>query len=222
MNVSLQWLGDHVDFSEYSIQQLDELLTFAGIEVEGIESLPNHLVVAQILSSDKHPDAEKLSVCQVDDGSGTPRQIVCGAKNYEVGDKVPLALPGCVLDAGGGKSFEIKEGKLRGVDSLGMMCSAKELGLAEDADGVLILSPDLKPGTPMAEVYPAVFELEITPNRPDCLSHLGVSSLHMVLAILWSAGVYYTVVCPMCFPCFTSCFTCVQPYFILFHSFPSD
>ena len=130
MNVSLQWLGDHVDFSEYSIQQLDELLTFAGIEVEGIESLPNHLVVAQILSSDKHPDAEKLSVCQVDDGSGTPRQIVCGAKNYEVGDKVPLALPGCVLDAGGGKSFEIKEGKLRGVDSLGMMCSAKELGLA--------------------------------------------------------------------------------------------
>jgi phenylalanyl-tRNA synthetase beta chain len=175
MNVSLQWLGDHVDFSEYSIQQLDELLTFAGIEVEGIESLPNHLVVAQILSSEKHPDAEKLSVCQVDDGSGKPRQIVCGAKNYQVGDKVPLALPGCVLDAGEGKTFEIKEGKLRGVDSLGMMCSAKELGLAADADGLLILSPDLKPGTPMAEVYPAVFELEITPNRPDCLSHLGVA-----------------------------------------------
>lgn len=175
MNVSLQWLGDHVDFSEYSIQQLDELLTFAGIEVEGIESLPNHLVVAQILSSEKHPDAEKLSVCQVDDGSGKPRQIVCGAKNYQVGDKVPLALPGCVLAAGEGKSFEIKEGKLRGVDSLGMMCSAKELGLAADADGLLILSPDLKPGTPMAEVYPAVFELEITPNRPDCLSHLGVA-----------------------------------------------
>lgn len=175
MNVSLQWLGDHVDFSEYSIAQLDELLTFAGIEVEGIESLPDHLVVAQILSSEKHPDAEKLSVCQVDDGSGKPRQIVCGAKNYRVGDKVPLALPGCVLDAGGGKTFEIKEGKLRGVDSLGMMCSAKELGLAADADGLLILSPELKPGTPMAEVYPAVFELEITPNRPDCLSHLGVA-----------------------------------------------
>ncbi len=175
MNVSLQWLGDHVDFSEYSIAQLDELLTFAGIEVEGIESLPDHLVVAQILSSDKHPDAEKLSVCQVDDGSGKPRQIVCGAKNYRVGDKVPLALPGCVLEADGGKTFEIKEGKLRGVDSLGMMCSAKELGLAADADGLLILSPELKPGTPMSEVYPAVFELEITPNRPDCLSHLGVA-----------------------------------------------
>ncbi len=175
MNVSLQWLGDHVDFSEYSISRLDELLTFAGIEVEGVKSLPDHLVVAQILSSGKHPDAEKLSVCQVDDGSGTPRQIVCGAKNYQVGDKVPLALPGCVLDAGDGKTFEIKEGKLRGVDSLGMMCSAKEIGLAADADGLLILPPDLKAGTPLSEIHPAVFELEITPNRPDCLSHLGVA-----------------------------------------------
>lgn len=175
MKVSLQWLGDHVDFSEYSIQRLDELLTFAGIEVEGIESLPDHLVVVQILSSEKHPDAEKLSVCQVDDGTGKPRQIVCGAKNYQVGDKVPLALPGCVLDGGGGKAFTIQEGKLRGVDSLGMMCSAKELGLAADADGLLILSPELKAGTPMSEIYPAVFELEITPNRPDCLSHLGVA-----------------------------------------------
>ena len=175
MNTSLQWLGDHVDFSEYSIQQLDELLTFAGIEVEGVESLPDHLVVAEVLSSEKHPDAEKLSVCQVDDGSGKPRQIVCGAKNYKVGDKVPLALPGCVLDGGDGKTFEIKEGKLRGVDSLGMMCSSKEIGLGEGADGLLIMASDLKPGTPLPEIYPAVFELEITPNRPDCLSHLGVA-----------------------------------------------
>ena len=104
-----------------------------------------------------------------------PRQIVCGAKNYQVGDKVPLALPGCVLDAGDGKTFEIKEGKLRGVESLGMMCAASEIGLTDDADGLMILSPDLTSGTPLAEVYPAVFELEITPNRPDCLSHLGVA-----------------------------------------------
>lgn len=175
MNVSLQWLSDHVDFSEYSMAQLDELLTFAGIEVEGIQSLPDYLVVGEVLSSEKHPDAEKLSVCQVDDGSGKPRQIVCGAKNYKVGDRVPLALPGCVLDAGGGKSFTISEGKLRGVDSLGMMCSAKEIGLAEAADGLMILPANLKPGTPLTEVFPAVFELEITPNRPDCLSHLGVA-----------------------------------------------
>lgn len=175
MNVSLQWLSDHVDFSEYSMSQLDELLTFAGIEVEGIQSLPDHLVVAEVLSSERHPDAEKLSVCQVDDGSGKPRQIVCGAKNYKVGDKVPLALPGCVLDAGGGKTFTIGEGKLRGVDSLGMMCSSKEIGLGEGADGLLILPATLKPGTPLRDVFPAVFELEITPNRPDCLSHLGVA-----------------------------------------------
>jgi phenylalanyl-tRNA synthetase beta chain len=175
MNVSLKWLSDHVDFSEYSMSELDDLLTFAGIEVEGIQSLPDHVVVAEVLSSGPHPDADKLSVCQVDDGSGTPRQIVCGAKNYQIGDKVPLALPGCVLDGGEGKTFEIKEGKLRGVDSLGMMCAAAEIGLTDDADGLLILSPDLKPGTPLGEVYPAVFELEITPNRPDCLSHLGVA-----------------------------------------------
>ncbi|MEM9281086.1 MAG: phenylalanine--tRNA ligase subunit beta [Verrucomicrobiota bacterium] len=175
MNVSLKWLSDHVDFSEYSMSELDDLLTFTGIEVEGIQSLPDNLVVAEVLSSEKHPDADKLSVCQVDDGSGEPRQIVCGAKNYKVGDKVPLALPGCVLDAGDGKTFEIKEGKLRGVESLGMMCSASELGLNDDADGLMILSPDLTSGTPLAEVYPAVFELEITPNRPDCLSHLGVA-----------------------------------------------
>lgn len=175
MKVSLEWLGDHVDFSEYSLARLDELLTFAGIEVEGVESLPDRLVVAQVLASEKHPDAEKLSVCQVDDGSGTPRQIVCGAKNYRVGDKVPLALPGCVLDAGGGRSFEIKEGKLRGIDSLGMMCSAAELGLATESEGLMILPPELAPGTPMSQVHPPVFDLEITPNRPDCLSHLGVA-----------------------------------------------
>lgn len=175
MNVSLQWLSDHVDFSEYSMTQLDELLTFAGIEVEGVQSLPGQLVVAQVISSEKHPDAEKLSICQVDDGSGTLRQIVCGAKNYQVGDKVPLALPGCVLDGGGGKTFTISEGKLRGVASLGMMCSAKEIGLPEGVDGLLILPPELKAGTPLSDVFPAVFELEITPNRPDCLSHLGVA-----------------------------------------------
>lgn len=175
MKVSLQWLGEHIDLSDYSIDQLDALLTFAGIEVEGVEAMPDKMVVSQIVSSVKHPDAEKLSVCQVDDGSGSPRQIVCGAKNYKEGDKVPLALPGCTLTTPDGKAFEIKEGKLRGVDSLGMLCSAQELGLEEKSDGLLILSPDLVPGTAMSEVFPAVFELEITPNRPDCLSHLGVA-----------------------------------------------
>ncbi len=161
---------------QLSESELEALLRRAGLEVAAIEtrgvSLPK-VVVARILESKQHPNADRLSVCQVDDGSETPRQIVCGAKNYKVGDKVPLALPGAVLPG----DFKIKVGKLRGVESEGMMCSAKELSLAEEADGLLILDPSLEPGTPLSEVFPAetLLELEITPNRPDWLSHLGVA-----------------------------------------------
>jgi phenylalanyl-tRNA synthetase beta chain len=154
----------------------------AGVEVEGIETtgcvIPN-VVVAEIKSSEQHPNADRLSVCQVDDGSGTARQIVCGAKNYKVGDKVPLALPGAKL----GPDFTIKVGKLRGVESQGMMCSADELGLSATVgyrgaeDGLLILPPDTKLGTPIGDVFPGdtVLDLEITPNRPDLLSHYGIA-----------------------------------------------
>lgn len=178
MNVSLNWLRDHVDFDSYSIQELDDLLTFAGIEVEGVQTRGvdiDHLVVAEILSAEKHPDADKLSVCQVDDGAGPdkPRQIVCGAKNFKVGDKVPLALPGCQLTP----DFQIKVGKLRGVESHGMLCSGEELGVEEKSEGLLILDASVKPGTPIRDLFgqDTIFELEITPNRPDCLSHLGVA-----------------------------------------------
>lgn len=186
MKVSLNWLRDHVDFDDYSLSGLDDLLTFAGIEVEGIESRGVHLdqlVVAEVLSSEKHPDADRLSVCQVDDGGGpdAPRQIVCGAKNYRVGDKVSLALPGCVL----GEGFEIKVGKLRGVESHGMLCSGSELGLEAESDGLLILDGDARPGTPVRDLFgqDTIFELEITPNRPDCLSHLGVARELAALAL---------------------------------------
>jgi phenylalanyl-tRNA synthetase beta chain len=177
MNISLNWLGDHLDLSDHSIEDLDSLLTFAGVEVEGIESLGvaiDHLVVGEILSSDKHPDADKLSVCRVDDGSGTPRQIVCGAKNYAVGDKVALALPGCSL----GENFTIKSGKLRGVESHGMLCAAEEIGLpATDYDGLLILDASATPGQAVGELFDndTLLELEVTPNRPDLLSHLGMA-----------------------------------------------
>src|SRR5678815_1076566 len=119
------------------------------------------------------PNADRLSVCQVDDGTGTPRQIVCGAKNYKVGDKVPLALPGAELPG----DFTIKVGKLRGVESQGMMCSAKELNLAEDAEGLLSLSPDAKTGAPIGGLFPGdtILDLEVTPNRPDLLSHVGMA-----------------------------------------------
>jgi phenylalanyl-tRNA synthetase beta chain len=130
-------------------------------------------VVAQITSSAPHPNADRLSVCQVDDGSGERRQIVCGAKNYRVGDKVPLALPGAVLP----NDLRIKASKLRGAESQGMLCSAKELALAEDAAGLLILSPHARVGAPISEIFPndTIFEVEITPNRADLLSHYGLA-----------------------------------------------
>lgn len=175
MKVSLNWLKELVELPA-SVAELSDLLTKAGVEVEGIEVRgvqTDKVVVAQILESTQHPNADRLSVCRVDDGSGEPRQIVCGAKNFKVGDKVPLAQPGAVLPG----DFKIKVGKLRGVQSEGMMCSAKELGIAEDAEGLLILPPELVIGTPLSTLYPAdtILDVEVTPNRPDLLSHLGMA-----------------------------------------------
>jgi len=176
MQVSLNWLQTHLDLSRYTTPQLSDLLTFGGVEVEGIEQkglATDKVVVAQIQSFEQHPNADKLSVCQVDDGSGTPRQIVCGAKNFKAGDKVPLALPGASLPGG----FEIKEGKLRGVDSNGMMCSAKEIGLGEDTGGLWILDAALPVGKALNQIVESdtLLDLEITPNRSDLLSHLGLA-----------------------------------------------
>ncbi|MEO6848565.1 MAG: phenylalanine--tRNA ligase subunit beta [Chthoniobacterales bacterium] len=175
MNISLQWLRDYVDW-DGSVDELVELLTRTGIKVERVETsgvnIPK-VVIGQILESTQHPNADRLSVCRVDDGSGTPRQIVCGAKNYKVGDKVPVALPGAVLPG----DFKIKTGKLRGVESEGMLCSGKELGISVDAEGLLILSPDAKVGDAVSTLFPSgtMIELEITPNRGDWLGHIGVA-----------------------------------------------
>jgi phenylalanyl-tRNA synthetase beta chain len=182
MKVTLNWLKEYVDF-DWTPEQLAERLTMLGIEVEGVEKHAGEfegVVVAEILASDKHPNADKLSVCRVADGKGE-RQIVCGAKNYKVGDKVPLALPGCTLPTGPGQPpFTIKVGKLRGVESQGMMCSAKELGLAEDAEGLLILPADAQVGQGLAQHLgrsggDVVYDLEITPNRPDLNSVIGIA-----------------------------------------------
>jgi phenylalanyl-tRNA synthetase beta chain len=175
MKISLNWLRDYVAWNG-SVDELVTLLTSTGLEVAEVSTrgvdFPK-VVIAQILESSQHPNADRLSVCRVDDGSGQPRQIVCGAKNYKVGDKVPLALPGAVLPG----DFKIKTGKLRGVESEGMLCSAKELGIAEDAQGLLILPADAPVGKPISELYPAdtTLELEVTPNRGDWLSHVGVA-----------------------------------------------
>jgi phenylalanyl-tRNA synthetase beta chain len=174
MKFSLRWLSHYIDLT-VPVPQLLDKLTLAGTEVEhvdvtGVDS--PHVVVAQILSSVPHPNADRLSVCQVNDGTGT-RQIVCGAKNYKVGDKVPLALPGAKLPG----DFVIKESKLRGELSQGMLCSAKELALAEDAEGLLILPADAPVGKKFSEYQPGdtIFEVEITSNRPDLLSYRGIA-----------------------------------------------
>lgn len=176
MNVSLNWLNDHLDLADYSLQQIDDLLTFAGVEVEGIQQkgVPSDkIVVAQIKSAEQHPNADRLKVCMVDAGEGELRQIVCGAQNYKVGNKVPCALPGA--DLGGG--FVIKEGKLRSVESKGMLCGADEIGLISEEDGLLILPEDSEVGKPLQEMYDTdtIIEVEVTPNRPDLLSHTGMA-----------------------------------------------
>ena len=175
MKFSVNWLREFVELPP-SIEQLADLLTMAGIEIETIESRGanfDQVVVAQIQQSRQHPNADRLTVCIVDDGSGRTRQIVCGAKNYQVGDKVPLALPGAELSG----ELRIRESKLRGVDSEGMLCSAKELGVGEDAAGLLILSPEARIGAPIGEIFPTdtIFDVEITPNRGDLLSHFGLA-----------------------------------------------
>ena len=175
MKFSVNWLREFVDLPKRP-EEIADLLTRAGIETKNIETRGanvDNVIVSQITASSRHPNADRLSVCEVDDGSGTKRQIVCGATNYKAGDKVPLALPGAKLPNG----TEIRKSKLRGVESEGMLCSPIELGLGEEASGLLILSPDAKVGTPIADLFPAdtILDVEITPNRGDLLSHFGLA-----------------------------------------------
>jgi phenylalanyl-tRNA synthetase beta chain len=175
MKFSVNWLREFVDLPKKP-EDIAELLTRAGIETKNIEKRGaniDNVIVSQITASSRHPNADRLTVCEVDDGGGAKRQIVCGATNYKAGDKVPLALPGAKLPNG----MEIRKSKLRGVESEGMLCSPTELGLGEDASGLLILSPDAKVGASIANLFPAdtILDVEITPNRGDLLSHFGLA-----------------------------------------------
>lgn len=180
MKISWNWLSSLLDTEGLSPQEAAELLTLSGLEIEGIEVFGQNealdsVVVAEIVSMEPHPNADKLSVCQVRDGQGgEERQIVCGAKNMQVGDKVPLALPGTQMPAG----FKIKKSKLRGVVSNGMLCGSDELELGEDEDGLMLLPGELEVGAPVLKALQlgdTVLDISVTPNRPDALSHLGVA-----------------------------------------------
>ncbi|HZF01170.1 MAG TPA: phenylalanine--tRNA ligase subunit beta, partial [Methylomirabilota bacterium] len=189
MKVTLNWLKQYVDFN-WSPEELTGRLTMLGLEVEGVQKISgafDGIVVAQVVSRDKHPNADKLSLCRVNDGTGE-RQIVCGAQNFKAGDKVPLILPGASLPpkAGEKEPFTIKVGKIRGVESHGMLCSHEELGIDPESiglkkeDGLLILREDAKVGQSFGEYLgrsgsDVVYDLEVTPNRPDLNSVIGIA-----------------------------------------------
>ncbi len=179
MKISLKWLHDYVDISDYfrKPEELGEILTQAGLEVEEITQQGKdlaHVVIGVILEKGKHPDADKLSVCKVTTGEGVIHQIVCGAQNHKDNDRVIVALPGAVLPG----NFSIKNSTIRGVESSGMLCSFKELGQQEQGDGIVILPTDAPIGKDYAEyagLDDVTFELKVTPNRADCLSHYGLA-----------------------------------------------
>ncbi|MBL4576367.1 MAG: phenylalanine--tRNA ligase subunit beta [Opitutaceae bacterium] len=178
MKVSYNWLKKYIPLTQ-SPEEIEGVFTLLGFEVESVESkgLPvlDGVVVGEVLERNQHPNADRLSVCRVGVGEGKEdKVIVCGAQNYKVGDRVPVALPGAVLPGG----FTIKSSKLRGVQSDGMMCSGKEIGYGEDGAGLLLLAGDPLLGAAINDVFPDddyVFDLEVTPNRPDCLSHIGLA-----------------------------------------------
>ena len=176
MLISLNWLKQYIDLDGIEISELENALTMIGQEVEKIDVKGENLekvVTAKIVEKEMHPDSDHLTICKVDNGKEV-LQIVCGAPNHKAGDKVALAQIGARLD----EDFVIKKGKIRGVESSGMLCSEEELGLGSDSSGIMILSEDTPIGMPLKEylgVNDVVFELEITPNRPDCLSHIGIA-----------------------------------------------
>ena len=186
MKISLKWLNEYVNVNDYFAKpkELASLLTVAGLEVESVEYLGQdfeNVVVGQILEKKKHPEADKLTVCQVTTGQERSHTIICGAKNHNAKDYVIVALPGANLPCG----LKIKKSKIRGIESEGMLCSFEELGMSEKQDkndGIIILPQKLpeniEVGLPAAQYFDlddTIFELKVTPNRADCLSHCGLA-----------------------------------------------
>ena len=177
MRVPLAWLRSYCD-PGLPAEEIAERLDLTGTELERLERIgvpsDDGFVVGKVLSAEKHPDADRLTVCEVDDGSGSPRTIVCGAPNVAAGQTVAVARPGATMPDGS----ELGEAKLRGVKSSGMILAEDEVGIGDLHEGIMVLSDDLAAGAPLSDALPIadeVLELEITPNRPDCLSVYGVA-----------------------------------------------
>jgi phenylalanyl-tRNA synthetase beta chain len=184
MKISYNWIKQFLKIDLPSAE-VSDILTDLGLEVEIVEKYQSvkggleGVVVGHVLTCEKHPDADRLNITTVDLGDGTPVQIVCGATNVAAGQKVPVATIGTKLFDKDGNEFEIKKGKIRGQESHGMICAEDELGLGTSHDGIMVLDSNLKPGTPAAKVFnienDEVFEIGLTPNRADAMSHMGVA-----------------------------------------------
>ncbi len=184
MKISYNWLRQFIKL-DWKSSETAALLTDLGLEVEAVDTFNSvrgglqGVVVGHVLSCEKHPNADRLKVCKVDLGDGNPVQIVCGAANVAAGQKVPVAAIGTTLYDAKGEPFQIKKGRIRDQDSHGMICAEDELGLGTSHEGIMVLDPGLAPGTPASSVFSVendeVFEIGLTPNRADAMSHMGVA-----------------------------------------------
>src|SRR4051812_40486094 len=183
MTISYNWLCDYLPVKP-SPEELSVILTRIGLEVESLEQFESvkgsleGLIIGEVLSVAQHPNADKLKLTTVNTGNGEPLNIVCGAPNVAVGQKVVVAPIGVTIYPAGGEPLTMKKAKIRGEESSGMLCAEDEIGLGGSHAGILVLDASLIPGTPAREVFKPVqdwiFEIGLTPNRMDAMSHLGV------------------------------------------------
>jgi phenylalanyl-tRNA synthetase beta chain len=176
VKISMAWLSKFLNLEGITPEEFAHRLTMSGLEVSNIDNKAvrlNKVITGRLLKVMPHPNADKLSLTEVE-VPGAVLKVVCGAKNIAAGDVVPVALEGAVLPGG----MEIRRAKIRGEESMGMLCSERELGVADNHEGILHFPADTPVGTPVAQLLgldDVVLEIEITPNRPDCLSHLGLA-----------------------------------------------
>jgi phenylalanyl-tRNA synthetase beta chain len=177
LKISLNWLKQYIDLEGISSKEIVQKLTMSGLEVEDVNDqnkLLKKFVVGFVENKEKHPNADRLSVCKVSDGSDS-FQVICGAPNVERGQKVVFAPIGTLIPNG---NFKLKKAKIRGIESYGMICAEDELGLSEDHSGIMVLDAKSKEGIPITKALglnDVIMEIAITPNRPDALSHIGVA-----------------------------------------------
>ena len=184
MTISYNWLSEYLP-ETIEPEKLSKILTSIGLEVESFEKYEEvkgglkGLVIGEVLSCEKHPNADKLTLTKVNIGNGEPLQIVCGAPNVAAGQKVVVATVGTTIYPINGEPLTMKKAKIRGVESYGMICAEDEIGLGRSHAGIMVLPADAKVGIPAAEYFKPyedyIFEIGLTPNRMDAMSHLGVA-----------------------------------------------